>query len=370
VTSFARTVLDDADAATARATLGAGNVSKVGTPANNQVGVWTGDGTLEGPTDLTFDGATLAVPVSGNVAVGAVNIIDDASGVTTLSNIDALDATTEATVEAAIDALPNLVTIQGRTVTFADMGADTLIAWDDSASAVQAISAADALTALGLTEVSLAASKLYGRGEGGGAGDLEAITVGTGLTMTGTTLTASGATIADGDYGDVTVSGTGTVINIDANAVGTTEIADAAVTLAKMANLAESTIVGRAALAGTGVPTALTMTQARTALVVDKVGIPYSEAGPTDGDVTWVLKAPFPFTINSLTHKTTSGSIGVTVKIGSTTVTGLSALTADNSKTTSTATALNTVAVDDEINITFASASSPVGLAMMLSGTR
>ena len=33
-----------------------GNVSKVGTPVNNQVGVWTGDGTIEGDAKLTWDG--------------------------------------------------------------------------------------------------------------------------------------------------------------------------------------------------------------------------------------------------------------------------------------------------------------------------
>ena len=37
---------------------GTGDVTKVGTPVNNQVGVWTGDGTLEGDTALTFDTTT------------------------------------------------------------------------------------------------------------------------------------------------------------------------------------------------------------------------------------------------------------------------------------------------------------------------
>jgi len=37
---------------------GSGDVAKVGTPVNNQVGVWTGDGTLEGDTALTFDTTT------------------------------------------------------------------------------------------------------------------------------------------------------------------------------------------------------------------------------------------------------------------------------------------------------------------------
>jgi len=38
---------------------GSGNVSKVGTPADNQVGVWTGDGTIEGTSGLTYDGSNL-----------------------------------------------------------------------------------------------------------------------------------------------------------------------------------------------------------------------------------------------------------------------------------------------------------------------
>lgn len=98
---------------------GGGNVSKVGTPADNQIGVWTGDGTIEGDSALTFDTTTdtLAVAASGKFAFGAVTILDDSAGTTTLSNIDALDATTEATIEAAIDTLANLTSIQGFTVT-------------------------------------------------------------------------------------------------------------------------------------------------------------------------------------------------------------------------------------------------------------
>lgn len=38
---------------------GGGNVTKVGTPVNDQISIWTGDGTLEGDVDLTFDGTNL-----------------------------------------------------------------------------------------------------------------------------------------------------------------------------------------------------------------------------------------------------------------------------------------------------------------------
>lgn len=34
-------------------------VTKVGTPVNNQIGVWTGDGTIEGTATYTFDGSTV-----------------------------------------------------------------------------------------------------------------------------------------------------------------------------------------------------------------------------------------------------------------------------------------------------------------------
>ena len=57
---------------------GSGDVTKVGTPLNNQVGVWTGDGTLEGDTALTFDGSTLGV--TGDITVtGTVDGIDVAA---------------------------------------------------------------------------------------------------------------------------------------------------------------------------------------------------------------------------------------------------------------------------------------------------
>lgn len=38
---------------------GSGDVTKVGTPVDNQVGVWTGDGTLEGDANFTWDGSEL-----------------------------------------------------------------------------------------------------------------------------------------------------------------------------------------------------------------------------------------------------------------------------------------------------------------------
>jgi hypothetical protein len=88
----------------------AGDVTKVGTPVDSQIGVWTGDGTIEGDADFTFDTSTdtLTIAASGKLNFGAVQILSDSAGTTTLANIDAIDATTETTIEAAIDTLANL----------------------------------------------------------------------------------------------------------------------------------------------------------------------------------------------------------------------------------------------------------------------
>jgi hypothetical protein len=47
--------------ATWQAQAGGGDVTKVGTPVDNQVGVWTGDGTIEGTSGFTYDGSVLSV---------------------------------------------------------------------------------------------------------------------------------------------------------------------------------------------------------------------------------------------------------------------------------------------------------------------
>ena len=70
VSGFAATTIANGDAAVsgwAAATFGVGDVSKVGTPVDNQIGIWTGDGTIEGDTDLTWDDAEFGV--TGRVAL-------------------------------------------------------------------------------------------------------------------------------------------------------------------------------------------------------------------------------------------------------------------------------------------------------------
>lgn len=76
-----------------------------------------GDVTLTHSADtLTMVGGTLVLPSAG-LQVGSSVPFSDSAGTLTLQNVDALDATTESTIEAAIDTLANLTSVQGFTVT-------------------------------------------------------------------------------------------------------------------------------------------------------------------------------------------------------------------------------------------------------------
>src|SRR3990167_4991196 len=82
---------------------GSGDVSKVGTPADNQVGVWTGDGTIEGDAALTYDATTdiltsvtfagaLTGIASGNALPALSNLASVAINTTLVSDTDNTDA--------------------------------------------------------------------------------------------------------------------------------------------------------------------------------------------------------------------------------------------------------------------------------------
>jgi len=62
-------------------------------------------------------GATTLVTGGSGITVGSSIPFSDSAGTLTLQNVDVLDSTTESTIEAAIDTLANLTSIQGHTVT-------------------------------------------------------------------------------------------------------------------------------------------------------------------------------------------------------------------------------------------------------------
>jgi hypothetical protein len=105
---------------------GSGDVSKVGTPVDNQIGVWTGDGTIEGTSGLTYDGSNLQLTgdigsTGTRITKGwytdlqvtnaiAGSITGNAATVSTITGLAPDTATTQAT-QASITTCANLTTI-------------------------------------------------------------------------------------------------------------------------------------------------------------------------------------------------------------------------------------------------------------------
>ena len=127
-----------------------GTLAATGSPADGQVSVWTSGTELEGDAALTFttssDTLNIGASNDGTLTIGGVTIINNAgSGAVALSGINSLDATTEATIEAAIDTLPNLTSI-GTIATGVWQATDIAVAHGGTGAS----SAGDARTNLGL----------------------------------------------------------------------------------------------------------------------------------------------------------------------------------------------------------------------------
>ncbi len=83
---------------------GSGDVVKVGTPVDNQIGVWTGDGTIEGDADLTYDGS------DGTMYVNSTDGVTGSISVATPGNIGIFGAANTTAASAG-----GSITIQGGT---------------------------------------------------------------------------------------------------------------------------------------------------------------------------------------------------------------------------------------------------------------
>lgn len=165
------------------------------------------------------------------------------------------------------------VTLPAATVTLAnmaDIATDTFIGRDTAGTGVpEALSVATVKTLLNLTGTNSGDQNLFGTIAVAGqsdvvadaAGDTLTLAAGANVTITtnaGTdtiTIAASSGGVSDGDKGDITISGSGATYTID----------NGVVSLAKMADMATDSFIGRDT-AGTGVPEVLSVATTKTLL--------------------------------------------------------------------------------------------------------
>jgi hypothetical protein len=157
-------------------------------------------------------------------------------------------------------------------------------------------------------------------GRASGAGDFQELSLGTNLSITGTTLNAATATIPDGDKGDITTSGSGATWTIDSQAV----------TYAKIQNVsATDRILGRSS-AGAGVIQEITCTAYARSILDDANA---ATARTTLGLGSAAVESASAFAADVHTHSAsdiTAGTIA-TARLGSGTANNTTFLRGDQS---------------------------------------
>ena len=170
----------------------------------------------------------------------------------------------EATIEGAIDTLANLTSIQGRTITLADAGADAFLIWDDSASAYQNSSQADARVILGLGTAAYVATDLADLNEATIEGAIDTLANLTSIQGRVVTLADAGANAifgwddVAGAYENLTQAEARTVLGLGTAAYVATDLADlneATIESAidTLANLTSASALSTVGTIGTGV---------------------------------------------------------------------------------------------------------------------
>jgi len=194
ISAFGATLIDDADAAAARATLELGTLATTGSGTGSfATTIAAGAVSLSKMANM----ATASFLGRNTAGTGSPEVLSASTARTMLSinNVEntalstwsgSTNITTLGTVATGTWNATNISIGKGGTgASLTDPNADRLMFWDDS------------------------------------AGSVAWLTLGTNLSITGTTINATGGGgggLSDGDYGDIVVSGTGTVMTIDSAA--------------------------------------------------------------------------------------------------------------------------------------------------------
>lgn len=210
-------------------------------PLLNGVNTWSGQQTVDALLKVT--GGNLNVDRTSDAIAAQINIDVDAGQTATLIFREGGVAKTQLQHGATSNVTLSVVggtafTITGTTRVVNFNLAPTL-------TAGQALALGDGGTGAELTDPNADRIMFWDDS----AGTVTWLTLGTNLSITGTTINAATGSLADGDYGDITVGGSGTTLTIDNDSV----------TYAKMQNVsAASRILGRGSAGGSGDPEELT----------------------------------------------------------------------------------------------------------------
>jgi hypothetical protein len=214
-----------------------------------------GSGDVVGPASATDNAIARFDTTTGKLIQNSAATVADTTGDITAGKYNGVTISGSSTPSIAVTGTTTISGTHSGTSSGSNTGDQTITLTSDvtgsgTGSFATTISSG-AVTYSKMQNVS-AASKLLGRGSAAGAGSPQEITIGAGLTMSGTTLTASGATVADSDYGDITVSGSGTAWNIDLSAV----------TYDKIQDMNHTRMLGRKTANGIGAPEEITVSDA------------------------------------------------------------------------------------------------------------
>lgn len=226
---------------------GGGDVTKVGTPVDNQIGVWTGDGTIEGTTGLTYNGSNLQLtgdigstgtritkgwftdlqvtnPIAGSITGNAATVTTNANltgHITSTGNAAVLGSFTVGQLSTAISDADisgtntgdQSISVTGTTTATIDLSGDATDA-SITGAGISAVSVVGNAITVTSTEVDGSISNEGSLTVGTGTGTTSIINSNT-SGSTGVTLTA-GTGLSIAEAGNViTLANTGIITEVD-----------------------------------------------------------------------------------------------------------------------------------------------------------
>jgi hypothetical protein len=287
-------------------------LAKIADISNNTF-IGNDSGAAAAPQELTGSEATalLSNVVGDSGAGGTKGLVPaPASGDAAANKYLKADGTWDSITTSEVDESTdkNYVTDAQQTVIQNTSGTNTgdqtiTLTGDVIGSGTGSFAATIANDAVSLDKIANAAAndKLLGSGNTGSGGSYAEITLGTNLSMSGTTLNASGANLPDGDKGDITVSSSGTVWTIDNGVITDSKVASG-IDAAKLAD-------------GSVSNTELQYINSLLSNAQDQLDLKAPLASPAFTGTVKGVSIPFTFALSDETTEITTGTAKITFRV-------------------------------------------------------